>query len=138
MREPAFAAFRCGRRARSGGGSNMRRILGRVGGKRGGQEGRGKRRDGASTFGEMAAERCLEAGQQAKAFGDQIEQEGTEGTEEFEQQPLVKETRNAAWRHAKESRESARCPAYSYCVCHTGSTMRQQGPSMQLPHFAPF
>ena len=55
-------AVRQGPRAHSEGGVNMRRILRRVEGKRG----RHKRRDAASTF-------------------DQTEQEGTEGTEEFEQ-----------------------------------------------------
>jgi hypothetical protein len=91
---------------------------------------------------------------ETNANGDRIEQEGTEGTEEFkqeqrsgeqaeqeegaEQRPVLKEARNAAWGHAKESRESAVCRTCSYCVCHTGSTMRLQRTFMQLPHFAPF
>ena len=64
-------------------------------------------------------EQVSQQGGQAEANGDRMEQEGTEGTEEFEQQqrngeqaeqegtegaeqgPLLRETRNAAWGHAK-------------------------------------
>ena len=116
----------------------MRRILRRVGGKRGGKEGREERRDAASTFVEVGAESCFEIEQQAKALGELVEQEGTEVTEGAEQRPVLKGSRNGAWGHTKDFRESARWPACSYCVLHTGSTMRQKRIFMQPPHFAPF
>jgi hypothetical protein len=97
-----------------------------------------------------------EGGRQSLTIGDQTEQEAAEEIGEFEQQqsneeqaeqegkewaeqrPLLKETRNAAWGHAKDSRESGTWPASLYGVFHTGSTMRQHRRQLQPPHFAPF